>query len=92
LWLSLFTTKNTENTKEHEEEYNGKRKRQIMRASTILTNDNLTKAGERAIQAAFEKIKRETLPLDLKRPAVQERLKRLAEEAEKTKEPVNVPK
>jgi hypothetical protein len=67
-----------------------KTKRRItMKTTQTLENDNLTKAGERAFQEVFEKIKRETLPLDLKRPAVQERIRKMQarkKEAEKQAE------
>ena len=51
-----------------------------MKMIQIPENDNLTRAGERAVQEAFEIIKQETLPLDMKRPAVQERIRKIQAE------------
>ena len=60
-----------------------------MKTNTIPMNDPLIQATERTFRRDFEKIKQETLPLDLKRKAVQERLKK---ESEKPIEPASVPK
>jgi hypothetical protein len=53
---------------------------------TIHQSDLLSQAGERARQESYEKFKREPLPLDLKRPAVQERIRKIQAEKE-AKEP-----
>jgi hypothetical protein len=52
---------------------------------TIPKPDLLSQAGERVRQEYYEKFKRETLPLDLKRPAVQERIRKMQAEKESEK-------
>ena len=59
-----------------------------MKTTTLSTDDMLTRVTERAIEEAFEQFKQETRPFALKRKAVQERLERLAKEAEKPEESV----
>jgi hypothetical protein len=56
---------------------------------TIHQEDLLSRSIERAEREYHEKFKRETLPLDLKRPAVQERIRKMQAEkdAEKSTEP-----
>jgi len=60
-----------------------------MDTKTRQIHDKLTQIGESAFQEFFEKFKQETLPLGLKRKAVQERLERLAKETETTNEPAD---
>jgi hypothetical protein len=52
---------------------------------TIPKEDLIDRIAERTARECFEKFKRETLPLTLKRPAVQERIRKMQAEKESEK-------